>query len=191
MFFVEKYRSLFAALLTGCIFLCACENSTTEIDNLNSKKLGIEEGKNVDINYTTAGHARAKLRSPQMFRVQDTVVYVEFPKTLHVDFYNQAGEVESKLDALYGKYHETHSRVFLKDSVKVINNKGDTLYCEELWWDRNKLDHEFFTDKPVMIRTKTQTINGVGMDARQDFRSWHILGPVGTVKVPSSDFPTN
>lgn len=191
MSFVLYHKTLSAAFITGCIFLSACENKDSEISDLNSKKLGVEEGKNVHVNYTLGGHARATLSAPSMFRVQDTVAYVEFPVTLHVDFYDLMGMVESKLDALYGKYYETQSRVFLKDSVKVINNKGDTLICDELWWDRSKTDHEFYTEKPVRIRTKTQVIYGVGMDAKQDFRSWHILEPVGTVKVPASDFPAN
>ena len=161
------------------------------VDQLNSKKLGVEEAKNVDINYTLGGKAKAKLLSPLMYRVQDTLPYVEFPKTLHVDFYNDSSGVDSRLDALYGKYYESQSRVFLRDSVKVINVKGDTLYCDELWWDRAKKDHEFYTEKAVRIRTKTQIIYGIGMDAKQDFKDWHIIEPRGFVTVPSSQFPTH
>jgi len=182
---------MLAAFLTGCIFLLSCENNPAEVSQLNSKKLNVEEGKNVDINYTLGGRAKAKLLSPQLYRIQDTMPYVEFPKTLHVDFYNDSAHVDSRLDAMYGKYYESQSRVFLKDSVKVINIKGDTLYCDELWWDRNKKDHEFYTEKPVRIRTKTQIIFGVGMDARQDFKNWHIVNPTGIVNVPSSQFPAN
>jgi LPS export ABC transporter protein LptC len=191
MYISEVHKIFSAVLITGCIFLCACENNTKEVDQLSSKRLGVEEAKNVDINYSLGGKARAKLLSPQMFRVQDTIAYVEFPKTLHVDFYNPLGGVDSKLDALYGKYYETQSRVFLKDSVTVTNDKGDTLHCDELWWDRTKTDHEFYTEKPVRIKTKTQIIYGIGMDARQDFKNWHILEPRGFVNVPASDFPTN
>jgi hypothetical protein len=79
--------------------------------------------------------------------------------------------------------------VFLKDSVRITNRLGDTLYCEELYWDRSRLNKEFYTDKPVRIRRKTEVIDGVGMAARQDFREWVILNPVGHVKVPRSSFP--
>jgi hypothetical protein len=187
----KGYEKIIAAFISGCIFLSACENSTVEVNNLNSKRLGVEEAKNVDINYTLGGKAKAKLLSPLMYRVQDTMPYVEFPQKLHVDFYNDSAGVDSRLDAHYGKYLETQSRVFLKDSVRVINVLGDTLYCAELWWDRSKTDHEFYTDKAVRIRTKTQIIDGVGMDAKQDFKKWHIIDPVGFLNVPSSQFPTN
>ena len=91
---------------------------------------------------------------------------------------------------MYAKYKETYSIVFLRDSVKVINmQKGDTLYCKELYWDRSRLGTEFYTDKPVRIRTKTQVLDGVGMESSQDFNDWHITKPTGILNVPSSKFP--
>jgi LPS export ABC transporter protein LptC len=172
-------------------FLFSCGNSDKELNEYNSKSLEIEEIKNADINYTIGGNAKAKLLSPLMLRVQEASPYVEFPKKLHVDFFNETGTVDSRLDALYGKYYEQESKVFLKDSVKVINVLGDTLYCQELWWDRARKGNEFYTDKPVRIRRKMQIIDGIGMDASQDFRAWHIINPVGIINVPNSQFPVN
>jgi hypothetical protein len=183
-------KIFFAALLTGCIFLSSCENNEAEVNNLYSKKLGIEEAKDIRLNYTMGGKTRAILTSPLMLRVQDTMPYYEFPKTLQTDFYNEAGVVESKLTAMYAKYKESRSIVFLKDSVKVINmEKGDTLYCKELYWDRSKIGMEFFTTDSVRIRTKTQLLNGVGMESSQDFKNWHIIHPTGILNVPASKFP--
>jgi LPS export ABC transporter protein LptC len=172
------------------MLLVSCGNSDQELNEYNYKALGIEEIKDADINYTLGGNAKAKLRSPLMLRVQDASPYVEFPKKLHVDFFNASGAVESRLDALYGKYYEMESKVFLKDSVRVINILGDTLYCNELWWDRNRKGSEFYTDKPVKIRTKTQIINGTGMEAAQDFKNWLIINPTESViRVANSQFP--
>lgn len=127
-----------------------------------------------------------------MLRVQQSNPYVEFPKTLHVDFFNEKGEVDSRLDARYGKYFEQESKVFLKDSVRVINTLGDTLYCNELWWDRNRTGREFYTDKPVRIRKKMEVTDGTGMEAAQDFKNWVILNPSkGVMKIPASEFPDN
>jgi LPS export ABC transporter protein LptC len=179
---------IFLFLIT---FLVSCGNSEKELNDYNSKSLGVEEIRNADINYTLGGHAKAKLLSPLMLRVQDASPYVEFPKKLHVDFFNETGAVDSRLDALYGKYLEQESKVFLKDSVKVINIKGDTLYCDELWWDRNRKGNEFYTELPVRIRTKTQIINGVGMEARQDFKGYVIKKVTGIINVPNSQFPAN
>jgi len=177
-------------LLLAALF-SSCEASDKELKDMSSHNLGVEEIKNADINYTLGGKAKAKLLSPLMLRVQENIPYVEFPKKLHVDFYNDSGSVDSRLDALYGKYFETQSKVFLKDSIVIINVLGDTLYCNELWWDRNKAGSEFYTDKPVRIRRKMEIIDGVGMEARQDFKEWHIIQSTGVIKVPNSQFPTN
>lgn len=181
----------FAAFFTGCIFLCACENNEAIVNSLNKKtNLNVEEAHNVVINYTLAGKIKTILKSPVMLRVQDTVVYVEFPKTLLADFYNEKGIAESKLNAQYGKYRENESIIYLRDSVVVINfQKGDTLYCDELYWDRNRHGAEFYTDKPVRIRTKTQVINGRGMEAPQDFKNYYIKQVTGNVTIPASNFP--
>ncbi len=182
---------LFTSFVFAVMFLVSCGNSDKELNEYNYKALGIEEIKDADINYTLGGNAKAKLRSPLMLRVQEANQYVEFPKKLHVDFFNETGAVDSRLDALYGKYYELESKVFLRDSVKVINVLGDTLYCNELWWDRSRKGNEFYTDKPVRIRRKLQIIDGIGMDASQDFKAWHIINPVGVINVPNSQFPAN
>jgi hypothetical protein len=185
------YTALFF-LLT--ILLVSCQNSKKEIQDLNSSKLGVEVVKDVDINYTLGGTAKAKLLSPLMLRVQENVPYVEFPQKLHVDFFSEAAIVESMLDANYGKYTETESKVYLRDSVKFIGlENGDTLYCDELYWDRNRPVYQFYTDKPVQIRTKSQIIYGEGgFETNQDFTEKVVKRVVNSIiRVPTSQFPGN
>ena len=190
MVYNNFHRYLFkAALITGCFFISACENSLDQINAITSKRIGVEEAKGVDIVYSIGDKTKARLSAPYMLRHQDTIPYIEFTKTVHTDFYNDSLVIESKLDAHYGKYIETQSKVFLRDSVIVFNTKGDTLYCDELYWDRSRTGQEFYTDKPVRIRTKTHILNGDGLDAPQDFKTWHLINGRGIVRVPSSEFP--
>jgi LPS export ABC transporter protein LptC len=115
-----------------------------------------------------------------MLRHQVDSPYVEFPRTLHVDFFNDSVKVESTLDAHYARYRDYENKVFLKDSVVVINTlKGDTLKTNELWWDQNT--EEFYTDKPVRIYQRDKTIYGTGLRAAQDFSSYDIFRITGTV----------
>jgi len=183
------YRYLTMAL-TVIIAASSCENNPDEVNRVLGKKTSIEEARQVQVTYTIGGKTKAILTAPLMLNVQDTANYVEFPKTVHVDFYNEGAQLESKLDAIYAKYKRNASVVYIRDSVRVINMlKGDTLYCDELYWDRSRIGAEFYTNKPVRIRTKTQVINGVGMEARQDFREWHIIQSTGTLELPASKFP--
>ena len=193
MVFKTVYIQLSAALISGCIFLSACENTSQEIDDVTKKKIGVEEAVKVNINYTTGGRAKAILRSPLMLRVQDTLPYVEFPKTMHVDFYNDSSIIESILDAKYAKYIESQSIILLRDSVRFIGLKnGDTLYCDELYWDRNRTPYQFYTTKAVQIRQKMQTQNGIGFECSQDFKDKVLYKVTNSfIRVPSSQFPEN
>lgn len=190
MILFPKYLLSGVAFFMGCFLLPACENDINKVNQLGLKKVGIEEAKDVSINYTIGGHTKAILQSKLMLNVQEAVPYVEFPKSLHTDFFNEAGLLESKMDAKYGKYKQYQSNVLLRDSIVVINVlNGDTLVCDELNWDRNRVGVEFYTDKPVMIRTKTEIIDGIGMESSQDFKNWHILQTTGRISVPASKFP--
>lgn len=189
-FLTTTYQTFkIAAFLAGCLFFAACENDESEVLDLNSKKSGVEEAKNVVITFTTGGNTKAILTSPLMLRVQDSVPYIEFPKTLAVDFYNEAGEKESKLTALYARYKESQSVIYLRDSVKVINVKGEKLTTDELYWNRNRVGWEFYTEKPVQVRTLTQLIDAVGMEASQDFKQRVFYKVTGIVTVPAAQFP--
>ena len=180
-----------AALLVGCFFITlpACENSEKEMMALTSRRIGVEEANEVSINYTLGGKIKSKLSAPLMLRHQDTIPYIEFPKSIHGDFYNDQMVIETKLDAKYGRYIESQSNIFMKDSVRVFNNNGDTLYSSELYWDRNHVGKEFHTDKAVSIRGKANTREGVGFEASQDLHNWVIYKPSGITTLPTSQFP--
>jgi len=183
------YSLLVATILSCSLILLSCENKLEDIQKVSGKTIGKDVAKDVVIRYSVQGKKKAILKGPLMYRVQDTVTYVEFPNTLHVDFFDLKDSVESTIDALYAKYNDGQSNVYLKDSVKIINVLGDTLFCNELYWDRNKTGQEFYTDKPVRIRRKTEIIDGTGMQARQDFKEWNVVNPVGFLRVKSVDFP--
>ncbi len=92
---------VFAALF----FVLSCENDMKEVDELMKKKVAVEEAINVTSYMSQEGRMKAKLTSPFMVIQQTDSQYVEFPRTLHVDFYNDSANtvIESTLDALYEK----------------------------------------------------------------------------------------
>lgn len=189
-----KFSVIFHTKIFWCALCCftivACENSLEDINKVTAKTPGIEVAKGVTIIYTVGKQTKSKITAPLMLHHQDTSKpYFEFTKTIHADFFDDSLHISSTMDAHYAKYMETESKVFLRDSVVVMNNKGDTLYCDELYWDRDRRGQEFHTDKPVRIRTPSQILDGDGMDAPQDFSNWHLINGRGIVRVQSSEFP--
>jgi LPS export ABC transporter protein LptC len=183
---IFQWRSLWqAAALYGCFLLSGCENDPSVLDAWTRKEIMVEEVTNVNTLFSQNGLLKANLKAPLMLRYQTDTVLIEFPKTLHVDFFDSTGKRESWLDARYGKYLESVNKVLLRDSVKVINIKGDTLTTSELWWDQNA--KKFYTDSVVRIITKDKYIRGGrGLEASQDLDWTLIKRPTGTVLVGAS-----
>ena len=173
-----------AAFLIGCFFVGGCENDMKQIKALTDTRAQIEEARNIESYLSQDGIMKAKLTAPLMLRVlpaSGDSTYVEFPRSLHVDFYNDSTKIESWLDSRYGKYFETQDKVYLRDRVIVINIKGDTLRAPELWWDQKaKL---FYTDSVAEYhRADKHIFGGRGMVATQDMSEVTFKMPTGNVQ---------
>jgi LPS export ABC transporter protein LptC len=174
--------------LWGCLFISSCENSDIMINDWSKKKVMVEVGKNIESYLSQESKVKAKLTAPLMLRYESDTIVVEFPKTLHVDFYDDSTKIESWLDAKHGKYFESLDKVYLWDSVVVINVRGDTLKSSDLWWDQNK--KLFYTDKYAEYRTKDRQIfPGKGLESTQDFSRITFKEPTGIVHVSDKEFP--
>jgi hypothetical protein len=179
-----KYRyshffrtTFFAFILT--IVVSGCENDVEEVKNLGKRRPNVEEGVNIESLMSNGGKMKAKLLAPKMLRFMEDTAKVEFPASLHVDFYDSTTTIESQLSAKYGRYLENDNKVFLRDSVVFLSRKGDTLWCNELYWDQYK--SIFYTDKPAIISQKQprQKIYAEkGLIADQNFK-WFTLNSVG------------
>lgn len=171
------------------LFLYGCDNEPNTVPDLKDKRTAMEEGHGIESYLSQGGKVKGKLTAPVMLRYHgnnnNDSAYVEFPKTLHVDFFNDSMVKESQLDARYGKYREWENKVFLKDSVVVINVlKHDTLRCEELWWDQNQ--HKFYTNKPARYSQHDKFVNygRNGLEAKQDLSDLVFYDNSGTLPVP-------
>lgn len=178
-----------AAFITGCCFLFACENDAKKVADWTKKVVMTEEAIDIDSYLSQHGVMKARMKAPLMIRVYaDTGTFVEFPKTLHVDFYDDSTRIESRLDSRYGKYFESANKVYLRDSVVVITVKGDTLKSPDLWWDQNT--KMFYTDKYAIYHGIGKNIyGGKGLIATQDLSSVIFNQPTGTVQVTDNGFP--
>lgn len=178
-----------AALIMGCFFFMACENDLDVIRKMQEQKLSVDEVKNVTSYLSQGGRMKAKLTAPLMLRYFDSVPRVEFPNSLHVDFYNDSMQIESYLDAKKAWYYEQQSRIVLTDSVVVIRIDGDTLKTNELYWEQNL--HKLYTTKDVEIRQKTKTIFGKGFESDEQLKNGRIDSITGILLVGASKFAGN
>ena len=182
------FRSLIPYTLCLLTIICSCENDPKDIENWTKKADMKEEAKNIESYLSQGGVLKAKLVAPLMYRYQKDTIITEFPNTLKVDFYDDSMRVESWLTSLYGKYMENLNKVYLRDSVTVINTVGDTLRCPELWWDQNQ--QKFYTDKPARLDGKDKHITGnQGLEATQDLKVITFRYPTGPFQVKDGTTP--
>ena len=57
---------------------------------------------------------------------------------------------------------------------------NDVLNTEELLWYPEK--EKFFTDKFITIKTDNELHKGEGMESNQDFSSYRIIKPMGSIQ---------
>jgi LPS export ABC transporter protein LptC len=191
IFSPRNYIKIFCLLANSLLLtalLCACENDEKTVDEWTRKVVLKEEAINIESFLSQDGKMKARLTAPLMYRVAADTLYTEFPNSLHVDFYDENTVVETRLDCKYGKYFESLNKVYLRDSVVVINVNGDTLKSPDLWWDQNtKL---FYTDKYAEVRTKVKIIfPSIGIEASLDFSRVTFRYPTGVLQVKENGFP--
>jgi len=194
---VPLINSFFVLVLAACL-AAACGDNKKTAKPTGPRKIVPEEVDSVvsmlsepnsDPNNKLTAKVKGKLTAPYMLRFpRPDTPYAEFPRSLHVDFYNDSMQIESRLDARYGKYFQNQEKVFLRDSVVVMNLiKKDTVHCRTLWWDQHT--ELFTTDDPVRIYTPTEILYGTGMDADQNFRWYRIKHMTGQVLTQGTGIP--
>ncbi len=184
-----SFTFLKVALAGILIFIFyGCENKLEDVKALSEKKNSVETVIDVIAYYSQQAKMKSKLTAPIMKHYLVDSPYYDFPRSLHVDFYNDTLLIESQVSARYGKWKENEHKVFLRDSVVILNIKGDTLHCQELWWDQQK--KIFYTDKPIRIHRPAGISYGIGLEADQNFSWFNTTKSHGPIQVPR-DFNNN
>ncbi len=172
------FISLSVFFLSSCNDGIALKNKS-EWAALDTVKIS-ERVHNAVINYNDSGYLKARLYAPLIEGHKNaTRPFIELPKGLKADFYNNDKEIESSLSAGYGINYQDSKIIEVQKQVVVINSKGEKLITEQLFWDQIK--KEIYTDKTVVITTPTEELHGTGLRAAQDFSSWKILKVSGKI----------
>jgi LPS export ABC transporter protein LptC len=172
--------------LSSLVSLSSCNNSLEEAKLIISRaNVNIEKGKDVQINYSDNGVVRIQASGPTATRFNTEKPYLEFPDGIKILFYNSAREVESTLTAKHATAVENSHSMTARDSVVVVNNKGEVLNTDELIWDEEK--KIIYSNSFVKISTKDEILYGNGMIANENFTDYTIKHITGTIKVKTSE----
>ena len=190
---VCNQSSLFTRVIAPGILLslpfAGCTNSMKEINELTGNtKAGEERAKDVTVLYSKMGKVQTRMFAHTFIRLESsTENYVDLKDGLKVEFFSDSGTVKNTLTARNARWYQRQNNILIRDSVTIVNDKGERLETQELVWN-SQID-KFFTEKPVKITTPSQTIYGTGMEAAQDFSTYQIHNPRGQVVVQKGQMP--
>jgi LPS export ABC transporter protein LptC len=186
----QTYTRMF---LPGFVFLIlltsSCKNDPKEIDRLvNKSTIQQDIAHDVTIIFSKNGNTRARLYAKEFIRNEIAKPpFTDIKKGMKMEFFDDSLHVESTLTALYARYYEKQGNILIRDSIVVVNKKGERLQTQELVY--NQSVKKFYTEKFVRITTATQVMFGDGLEANEDFTWYEIKHPKGIIQVNKSELP--
>jgi len=169
----------FFLLLASIVFI-ACSGNVNQEKFVEPYKGPMMTAKNITTIYSDSGYKKVKLEAPVQLLLQSNDR--EFPQGIYVEFFDKTDAPKAILTSNYAIFYKGQNLYKISGNV-IVDNKaqGKKLLTEELFW--SPLTKKIYTEKQVIIETPNETIKGIGMNANQDFSSYSILSPVGTVLV--------
>ena len=162
----------------------SCGNELKEVqDFLAEKNLPIGIAKNVNLIHTDSGKIKTRLITPLMndFSNRKNHPYTEFPNGLKITTYDNNGD-SVVLKADYAINFSKTNISEASSNVSIVNYADNsTLKTSQLFWDANV--HYIYTEKEFVLITKTDTINGKGIDANEDLTKINMKSIYGTIYV--------
>ncbi len=176
------FKVLFAASL-----LAACANDPKEVANFSdAEEIPLEVQEDLVLTYSDSAFVRLQLQAP----VAESYPQLEeperrFPKGLDVKFFDSFGDENSRMRANSATQFTQKNLWHAKGNVVVVNDKGEQLNTEELFWDENK--ERIWSDVFVKMTTEKEIIMGEGFEADQDFNEWTVKKVTGQIAIDDEE----
>jgi LPS export ABC transporter protein LptC len=169
-----------ACLFIGLCLCIACKKNEQDLSKLTPYPGPMMEAENIERLYSDKAIIRVRMTAPKEEVMESGDRF--YPAGVYIEFYDEKQVRNSTLRANKGTYNNTKQLYTVTGNVVIIDSvKAQKMNTEELHWDPNK--HTIFTDKFVTIQTKKELLKGQGLEAKEDFSSWRILSPKGTLPI--------
>ncbi len=165
-------------LFSFFILFAACSDDASSKKEFEAYNGPIMEVDSATILYSDSAVVRVKINAPKQLEFENGDK--EFPNTIFIEFYDPDGTLSSTLDANTAYYTKETDTYKAEGDVEVIGYiDHQKMNSEELYWEPAK--EEIYTEKFVRIETEDQISTGEGLTAKQDFSTYRILNPTGTI----------
>jgi len=154
-------------LLAGMAGCMACGRESKD-PVFSKEELQAEMTRDVEILYSDSSVVRIRIQAPSMVQhLASGNTFQEFPKGIHIDFFDAAGRVSSTLRADHASRYPSRKLTFLKRNVRWESVAQEVMEAPELTW--NEETRNLYTNKFVVIATPKDTVFSLGFNADQSF----------------------
>lgn len=181
-------RILLITIAFSFLASCVQDRGPFEFDpNFDPER---EIAEDVEMIYSDSAKLQFIIQTPRLEKYNEdrNTIVEEFPKGIHIDFYNPNGEISSTLSANYAERRSAEGTMLLRDSV-ILDNGEDRLETIGVTW--NEEEQTLKTAKWVqLIQGATKdTLWGYGLDAKDDFSQFRIGKPLGKRRYQDDENP--
>lgn len=171
-----------AVLVSGTALFFSCREKIDFIDTTINEDLPTQVVEDFLTIFSDSARLRLRMEAPIMKyygRMEEP--YSDFDRGLKVYFYDNpdSKEPSGSLISKFARYHEADKLWEVRDSVVAINEKGEILETELLYWNEEK--ELIYTDRFVRIIQTDQIIMGTGLESDIRFSRWIIKNVSGTI----------
>lgn len=161
------------------IFSCSDEKKLSS--DLKKGDLPISSAFQINSIHTDSGVVSSKLNSSKMLNFSNSFFpYFEFPENIEVILYDK-NKNQTKIIADYAISYSNSDLIDLRNNVIVSTHLLDTLYTDQLYYDR---DLEWlFTNFNFRYVSKDKDIYGKGFDSDKSFEKIQFLEVNGFVTI--------
>lgn len=175
------------ATLVAMFFLYACTNDPKEVKKYaDTQEEPMEIQENLNLVYTDSAMLKMDLkaaRAENYPQLEDPKLV--FPNGIRVIFYDNFGNEDSRLKADRAINYTKEDKWEAYGNVEIINNMGEKLNTEKLFWDRKS--KKLFTDSYSRLTTPDRILTGEGFEADQDLRNAVFNKPTGEIYIDEDE----
>ncbi|MCA0365052.1 MAG: LPS export ABC transporter periplasmic protein LptC [Bacteroidetes bacterium] len=171
---------LIIILVVPAFLGCEKENKNQEFIEYTGPILNTD---NLAVTFSDSGRVKVKMSTAKQLKFQNEDE--QYPKAVYVNFLDKNGVEYSMLRGDSGGYSKSKNLYTITGNV-FFNNRllQQSLSTEELIW--NPVTKKIYSNKKVVIKTPRESITAfAGMEAAEDFSSYTLRKPKGTMLVDS------
>ncbi|MDG4945618.1 LPS export ABC transporter periplasmic protein LptC [Weeksellaceae bacterium KMM 9713] len=179
---LKTYNIIRAALFGAALLFVSCEEKDSKPLGQLNKNFADRTIVDAFLTYKDSGVITMELKSPliEEFTLIDSP-YTIMRKGVNIKFWNSGKPNPNYLRADWAKIIDRKKFYEGKGNVEMINNDGDTLRTQHIFWDN--LNRRIFTEDTVTIKRKDGTINiaNHGLTASEDFKEFTLFDNHGVI----------